>query len=107
VEINDLGEGFVDGDNIDTLRVVDFAEPYPLEKTGDTFFKTPDGVEATDMEEGAFQVAQGYVEQSNVNAIRTMTELIETIRVFESYQRIIRTADDVTSKAVNEVGRSA
>jgi flagellar basal-body rod protein FlgF len=107
VEIGDQGEIFVDGEAVDALRVVDFDKPYNLIKTGDTFFVPAPGVQPQTMEEGESQVAQGFLESSNVNAIRTMTELIETMRVFESYQRIIRTADDATAKTVNEVGRSA
>jgi flagellar basal-body rod protein FlgG len=42
-----------------------------------------------------------------VDALRTMTELIESLRVFESYQKAIRAADDATAKTVNEVGRVA
>lgn len=107
VEISDQGEVYVDGEAVDTIRVVDFEEPYDLVKTGDTSFVPAPGVQPQTMEEGKSQLAQGFVESSNVNAIRTMTELIETMRVFESYQRIIRTADDATAKTVNEVGRSA
>lgn len=107
VEISDQGEVYVDGEAVDTIRVVDFEEPYDLVKTGDTFFVPAPGVQPQTMEEGESQVAQGFVESSNVNAIRTMTDMIETMRVFESYQRIIRTADDATAKTVNEVGRSA
>jgi flagellar basal-body rod protein FlgG len=59
------------------------------------------------VEEGTTQIAQGYVESSNVDPIRTMTEMIETLRVFESYQRIMRTADEATAKTVNEVGARA
>lgn len=107
VEIGDQGEVFVDGESVATLRVVDFPEPYNLVKTGDTLFMPAQGVQGQPVEEGESQVAQGYVEASNVNAIRTMTEMIETLRVFEAYQRMIRTADEATAKTVNEVGRSA
>jgi flagellar basal-body rod protein FlgG len=107
VSIGDQGEVFVDGDSVATLRVVDFPEPYNLIKTGDTLFMPAQGVQSQAVEEGESQVAQGYLESSNVNAIRTMTEMIETMRVFEAYQRMIRTADEATAKTVNEVGRSA
>lgn len=107
IEISDVGEIYVDGEAVDTLQLVDFPEPYNLNKTGDTFFVPKSGVESQAMEEGTAQVAQGFLESSNVNAIRTMTELIETLRVFESYQRIIRSADEATAKTVSEVGRSA
>jgi flagellar basal-body rod protein FlgG len=107
IEIGDQGEVRVDGDAVANLRVVDFPEPYNLLKTGDTLFMPAEGVQGQAVEEGESQVAQGYLEASNVNAIRTMTEMIETLRVFEAYQRIIRTADEATAKTVNEVGRSA
>ncbi len=105
IRISDQGEVFVDGDQVNAFRIVDFPEPYRLDKTGDSLFVPKEGVVPEDVEEGNAQLAQGFVEQSNVNAIRTMTELIETIRVFETYQRVIRSADDVTSKTVNEVGK--
>jgi flagellar basal-body rod protein FlgG len=107
VEIGDQGEVFVDGDSVAMIRVVDFPEPYNLVKTGDTLFMPAPGIQSQPVEEGDSQVAQGYVEASNVDAIRTMTEMIETLRVFEAYQRMIRTADEATAKTVNEVGRSA
>ncbi len=107
VEIGDQGEVFVNGESVAIISVVDFPEPYNLLKTGDTLFMPAPGVQSQPVEEGDSQVAQGYVEASNVNAIRTMTEMIETLRVFEAYQRMIRTADEATAKTVNEVGRSA
>lgn len=107
VQIDEEGEVFVDGEPVGTLRIVDFAEPYPLVKNGDTLFKPHDGVEGLPVEPGTTKVVQGYVESSNVDAIRTMTEIIETMRVFEAYQRIIRTADEATAKTVSEVGRSS
>lgn len=106
IEIGDQGEVRVDGEAVATIRVVDFPEPYKLVKTGDTLFKPAEGTLPQAVEEGQSQVAQGYLEASNVDAIRTMTEMIETLRVFEAYQRMIRTADDTTAKTINEVGRS-
>ncbi len=106
VEISDQGDVMVDGQAVDSLRVVDFPEPYALQKSAGTLFAPQAGVEPEAVDAEEIQVSQGFVESSNVNAIRTMTELIETLRVFESYQRVIRTADDATSKTVNEVGRS-
>lgn len=105
VEIGDNGDVVVDGDLVGRLKVVDFPRPYELEKSGHTrFAPARDGVVGQPAEQ--VTLSQGFVEASNVNAIRTMTEIIETTRVFESYQRVIRASDDATSKAVNEVGRS-
>ena len=107
VEIGGEGDVSVDGQAVDTLQVVTFNQPQQLEKAGNTLFKAPQGVEGTPVEAGEVQVAQGFLEGSNVNAIRTMTDMIETMRVFESYQRVMRSVDETTAKTVAEVGRSA
>jgi flagellar basal-body rod protein FlgG len=33
-----------------------------------------------------------------------MTEMIETSRAFEAYQKIIQTADEATANSINDVG---
>ena len=101
--INDQGQIFVDDNQVGTLQIEDFARPYDLQKVGDTLFvPANDRVRSVPAED--YRIAQGSVELSNVEAIRTMTEIIETLRVFESYQRVMRAADDATAKTVNEVG---
>jgi flagellar basal-body rod protein FlgF len=105
VEIGASGEVTVDGNVVDTLRVVDFARPYGLSKIGNARF-VPNRTDLFAEAAENYSISQGYVEVSNVDAIRTMTELIETTRAFESYQRVIRNADETLGKTVNEVGRS-
>lgn len=105
IEIGEDGQVMVDGDVVGVLRVVDFNDDRQLKKTGSTLFKVEDPA-AGPIEAENFRISQGVLEASNVNAIRTMTELIETLRVFETYQKVIRAADDATAKTVNEVGRS-
>ena len=106
IEINEAGEIAVDGDVVGVLRIVDFQEPYDLRKVGGSFFE-PGSPDVFPQEGTNYRVAQGAVESSNVNAIRTMTEMIELLRVFESYQKVIRAADEATAKTVNEVGKTA
>jgi len=106
LEISDDGQVSVDGDVVGVLKVVDFNKPESLRKTGSTLFKD-ESSSAGIRDAQDYRIAQGAVEASNVDAIRTMTEMIETLRVFETYQKVIRAADEATAKAVNEVGRSA
>ena len=106
IEIDDQGQIIVDGEVQDRLLVVDFERPYQLLKNGSNQFVPVDENVVPQPAED-YAVTQGFVEGSNVNAIRAMTEIIETMRVFESYQKIIQASDDATSKAVNEVGRRA
>ena len=106
VEISDQGQVSVDGEAVDTLKLVNFDQLGQLTKTGNTLFAAPEGVAGNTLEEEQVQIAQGFLEGANVDAIRTMTEVIETMRVFEAYQRIIRSVDETTAKTVNEVGKN-
>jgi flagellar basal-body rod protein FlgG len=106
VEISEAGEVSVDGAVVDVLRVVDFERPYQMRKVGGTLF-VPAESSVRPQASQNYRIAQGAVEASNVDALRTMTEMIESLRVFESYQKAIRAADDATAKTVSEVGRVA
>lgn len=105
IEFGEDGRITVDGDVVAVLNVVEFGNPNKLKKAGGTLF-VPDNSAGGPVGAENYSISQGVVESSNVNAIRTMTELIETLRAFETYQKVIRAADDATSKTVNEVGRS-
>ncbi|MBW2409816.1 MAG: flagellar basal-body rod protein FlgF [Deltaproteobacteria bacterium] len=95
----------VDGNIVGKLRIVEFSDPQQLMKAGNTNFivgpaNPPESV-ASD-----YRIAQGMIELSNVDAVRMMTELIETLRGFESYQKVISSIDEVNSLAIKEVGEA-
>lgn len=52
-----------------------------------------------------FGIQQGALEQSNVDSMQTMTEMMESYRMFETNQRVLKAYDESMGKAVNEVGR--
>jgi len=52
-----------------------------------------------------FRVKQGYVEQSNFNALTEMVDLMQTMRNFEANQKALQSHDQRLQKAVNELGR--
>lgn len=51
------------------------------------------------------EVRQGFLEMSNVNIADQLIKMIEVSREFESNQKLLHTADETLSKAVNEIGR--
>ncbi|MEJ2660697.1 MAG: flagellar hook-basal body protein, partial [Desulfobacteraceae bacterium] len=106
VEITEAGQVVVDGSEVGVLKVVDFNDRSGLKKTGNSLFKD-EGANSGMVAAEGYRIAQGRLESSNVDAIRTMTEIIETLRVFETYQKVIRSADEATAKTVNEVGTPA
>ncbi|MHA6250695.1 flagellar hook-basal body protein [Oceanobacillus sp. CAU 1775] len=52
-----------------------------------------------------YNIRQGYVEGSNVDAATTMTEMMNAYRAFEVNQRVLRAYDESLGKAVTEIGR--
>ncbi len=100
------GKISVDGNDIATLKIVDFPSPYNLKKAGNTSF-IPANSDIKEIKAEGIKVNQGANEMSNISAIKLMTEMIEVQRAFESYQKVIQSIDTVTSQAVNEVGKLA
>ncbi|MBW2483086.1 MAG: flagellar basal-body rod protein FlgF [Deltaproteobacteria bacterium] len=101
--VDEDGNVSVDGQQVGRLRIVEFPETGSLMKMGDTLFKpadnTPPPQEAED-----YKVSQGFVELSNVDVVKMMTEMIEVLRGYESYQKVIRSADEATARSINEGG---
>jgi len=104
VKIDETGAIMVDGRRVGALKIVDFPKPYALRKDGGGLFKKgedqPPPGPAADV-----PVNQGFVEGSNINPVLEMTEMIETVRGYESYQRIIQFLGEINAKAANDVGR--
>jgi flagellar basal-body rod protein FlgG len=103
--VDEEGNVSVDGNTVDTLRIVEFPNTQMLQKVGDTHF-APAAANAAESKAEDFRITQGVVELSNVDAVRMMTEMIEVLRGYESYQKVIRSIDEVNSRAINDVGKS-
>jgi flagellar basal-body rod protein FlgF len=87
---------------VDRLLVKQFEGPHTLAKSGENLLSP---TEATVEEAFTGQVVQSYLEQSNVDAIREMVDMISLLRSYEANQRVITALDSTLEKAVNEVGR--
>ena len=53
------------------------------------------------------KILQGFVEASNVNVIEEMVAMIESVRLFEAYQKLIQSIDEADNQSVNTIGRVA
>ena len=102
VSISEQGVITADGEVIDSLQVVDFENYDYLKKFGNTLFEPVDG--ATIIESKA-TVIQGYTEQSNVNVVKEMVDMITVTRAYEANQKVIRSYDSMLQNAANEIGR--
>ncbi len=106
VEIDSQGVIYVDGDEVGQLQIIDFEKRNQLMKVGNGRFVTTDP-EAVQTRPENYTISQGFVETANVNPIRAMTEMIETSRIFDAYQKVIQSADEATGKSIKDVGTIA
>jgi flagellar basal-body rod protein FlgG len=95
----------VNGKDVGRMRIEDFPQPGSLDKTGQGYFRPAGGEGGEPLAD--FSIAQGFLEMSNVEAIQSMVEMIEILRGYESYQRVIRAVDEANAKSINEVGRTS
>ncbi len=105
VEIDEEGAVYVDGDEVGRLQITDFAETRSLKKVGSGRFAMSQASVPGIRPENT-SLRQGHIETANVNPVQAMTEMIETSRAFEAYQKVIQSADEATSKSINDVGRT-
>ncbi|MCH5264701.1 MAG: flagellar basal-body rod protein FlgF [Lachnospiraceae bacterium] len=102
VSISPDGMITADGQVIDTLRIVDFEDYDYLKKYGNTMYEP---VAGATQQEAEVEVIQGYTEQSNVQAVSEMVNLITITRAYEANQRVLRSFDSMLERSVNQVGR--
>jgi flagellar basal-body rod protein FlgG len=96
----------VDGSQVDRLRIVDCAQSHALEKTEHNYYRALKPEELKELDED-IKVSQGFLELSNVDTVSMMTEMIEVLRGYESYQKMMRSIDDMDARLINDVGRAA
>lgn len=86
------------------IKITEFKDKHALRKIGQNLFlnsfenNIQEGVSKT-------QTLQGFLEGSNVNALKEMSDLIKAHRQFESIQKAINAYDSISSKAINELPR--
>ena len=106
VKIDLEGNVYVDGDEVGRLQITDFLNRGVLKKAGEGRFVAL-RQDAAGQRPEKTTLRQGYIETSNVNPVRAMTEMIETSRMFEAYQKVIKSADDATARSIKDVGTIA
>lgn len=105
IGVNAQGEIFDKGLKTNQLSIASFKDVHALKKQGQGLFVNKDEANKIDKFNEKILVKQGFIEQSNVNAIREMSKLIQAHRQFESIQNVIKAYDNISSKAVNEISR--
>jgi flagellar basal-body rod protein FlgF len=109
IQIADNGQIFDENGNLLAQLGVSFAaNPDLLMKQGNGLFNTMDGINlpsAYETDGVAFTMQQSYLEGSNVDSAKSMTDLLTAYRAFEANQKVLQAYDKSMDKAVNEIGR--
>ncbi len=98
--VDSRGNIVQNGEIIDTLRIAQFSDATKLRKYGDNLVQN----DGSDVEEFSGTIKQGYTEESNVNVITEMVDMITVMRAYEANQKVLQAQDSTLEKAVNEVG---
>jgi len=78
-----------------------------LKKEGDNLYKFEDIKDITIVQESG-AINQGFVEKSNVNAVKMMTQMIETNRLVGMYQKAMSTQmDDMNRDAIEKLAKKS
>ncbi len=102
IVIDQYGAVYADDVYIDTIRITDFEDYDYLKQYGDNFYEAVNG--ATE-KEAEYSLEQGYTEQSNVNVVDQMVDMITITRAYEAGQKMVQTQDNLLNRSVNEVGK--
>ncbi|MEO5371221.1 MAG: flagellar basal-body rod protein FlgF [Magnetococcus sp. DMHC-1] len=76
-----------------------------LTKAGKNIYSAPQDQETPIEEVGEGGFHQGFLEGSNTESIREMTQMIDSHRAFESYMKMIQTMDSLDEQANVQIGR--
>lgn len=101
ITVNSAGGIFVfdNEDNyLDQLSLVNFADLSQLVKDGTDFTTNQAEIPATGL------VLQGYLEQSNVDALDEMVAMIESQRHLQSAAQVLKMYDEMLEKATTSIG---
>jgi flagellar basal-body rod protein FlgG len=101
--INDSGEVWQDKRLVDRIQLFAFDEDQGLERAGLNLFHYGGAPEGKHVIANP-QMRQGWVEGSNVNPIKNLTDMIIAHRSYEAYQKAVANYDSMMNKSSNSIG---
>lgn len=97
--VDERGVISVNGEEAARIKIAAFADLNQLRKRGDSTLTGP----AYNIDNSS-RIRQGYLEESNVNAVREMVDLITVVRSYESLQKMVQAEDETIKTAIDQVG---
>jgi flagellar basal-body rod protein FlgF len=106
IRVQANGAIFVNNQQAGQLQIVSFTNPVALDKPGNTLFaQNVRSGPPTPAAPADFVVQDHALEQSNVDPVRSMAEMMDTMRAYEMNQKMVQTQDEVLGRAVNDIAK--
>lgn len=102
VVIDTDGSIYSNGVYLNKIVTSDFDNYDNLEKYGDNMYQAVEGASEFT---GQSIMHQGFTEQSNVNVVAEMVDMIAITRAYEANQKVIQTIDTTLDLAANSIGK--
>jgi flagellar basal-body rod protein FlgF len=104
INITDTGMVYADTRKIAQLKLVTFEQPAMLVREGNSLSAPPESNPTP--KPAKAQVRQGFLEQSNVNAVAAIVEMVGIMRRFESVSKSVNLLiNDLDAKSIEKLGR--
>lgn len=103
IAINDAGEISVDDEIVDRLRIARPEDGASMTPEGSALLRVDGRLQDVPPEQRG--VRQGFLEDSNVNSLEGLTDLITIQRRFVAAQRALETLDQVAGTIANDLAR--
>ena len=100
--IDENGRILVNDEYVDTIRIVDVANTESLRKTRGSYYIVTEETELIDF---TGRIEQGFLENSNVQVVNEMVELVALSCAYEANSRMVQLHDETLGRAVNEIAR--
>lgn len=100
IKVNDNGEVFANNEQVGSIIVAKVTNLNQMEKVSNEGFVTRDnaGIEYSSQENVSLK--QGWLENSNVDIVKEMVQMIELQRMFEAGSKVIHTNDSTLDNSI-------
>ena len=102
LKILPTGEVYNGDKFVDKIKVVAFSDKKLLQRLGDNLFVHDGAPENIVAPKG--EISQGYVESSNVNPMKNMSNMIIAHRTYEALQKAVKAYDNTMQLSAQKVG---
>lgn len=107
IEIVNGGTVMQNGQQVGRIGVFDIANRAEMSKQGNGRYTIPPSNDPADQPLASLDptVRQGFIEQSNVQSILELTDMMSVMRSYQSVSKFLEQAEDLSKRAIERLGR--